>query len=102
MVSLIYLFYILFYYISFDVIYYLLSNYKNFLHITPVHKKWYVVSNLSKSLILGFYSFECINILYNLFIYDNWDNKRILYLGSLYSAIDLLSFKCVIIGFLKI
>ena len=85
----IYNFFIL--YFSFDIVYYLLENYKNFKNIYPVHKKWYVVSNLSKSLILGFYSIECVSILYNLYVYNLWDNQRILFLGSIYSSIDLVS-----------
>ena len=33
------------------------NNWDNFKNISPLHKKWYVVSNLTKSIIFSFYSY---------------------------------------------
>lgn len=65
-------------------------NIENFNQITPVHKKWYVVSNLIKSIIFSFMSYHCYFLIKNILFYDKWDNVELLYLGCLYASIDMV------------
>ena len=66
------------------------KNIDNFRIISPSHKKWYVVSNLIKSIIFSFMSYHSYFLIKNILFYNIWDNVELLYLGSLYASIDMV------------
>ena len=68
-----------------------MNTLNRFKSIEPQHKKWYVVSNITKSLVLGYYSYNCLEILYLLYFYGIWDADKILFMGAVYSSVDLIS-----------
>ena len=67
------------------------NNNSSFSNISPSHKKWYVVSNLSKSIIFSFYSYHAYFILYKYIIEGVWDSRELLFLGCMYAGIDMNS-----------
>jgi hypothetical protein len=71
--------------------YYLDNHLPCFSNISPNHKKWYVISNLSKSMIFSIYSYHAYFILYNYIINNIWNTNDLLFLGSLYAAVDMNS-----------
>lgn len=53
------------------------------------HKTLYTLKNLSKSMILWFIVFAAIPCVWNVAIYDKWDNTTMFVLGTLYTSTDL-------------
>ena len=67
------------------------THYTSFKSVTPTHKKWYVVSNLVKSFVLGIFSPLAIILLYQICVNDIWDHNYILFLGGIYASLDLVA-----------
>ena len=65
------------------------KNLESFRSVSPAHKKWYVVSNILKGIILGLNTPNCLYILFYS-LYD-WNNNLALHLGCIYASIDLAS-----------
>ena len=66
------------------------DNYvKEYKDIVPVHKKWYVSSNIVKGSTFAMISYHSIYLLHNYLIYNIWANNQFLYLGCLYASLDM-------------
>ena len=63
----------------------------SFKEINPQHKKWYVVSNLSKSFIFSLTTYHTYSLIIDNLFYDTWNAVEFKYLGCLYAAIDMSS-----------
>ena len=59
--------------------------------IKPVHKKFYVCSNVLKSLFFFYFTTDALYLLYSICILDTWDEERVQYLGLMYTGLDTVS-----------
>jgi len=64
---------------------------KRYTLIEPKHKTFYVRSNMIKGLLLGFWSPYAINLLYNMYVYNEWSKNQLKILAALYSSLDTVS-----------
>jgi hypothetical protein len=53
------------------------------------HKTLYTLKNLSKSMVLCFIVFAAMPVIWNVIMYDRWDNAIMFILGTLYTSTDL-------------
>ena len=64
---------------------------RRYKEIKPIHKSYYVRSNMIKGLLLGFWSPYAINLLISLYLYDSWNKEQLKVLAALYSSLDTVS-----------
>ena len=65
-----------------NFLYLVLDQYiPDFKSINPEHKKWYVVSNLSKSFIFSLTTYHTYSLIIDNLFYDKWDATEFKYLG---------------------
>jgi len=65
--------------------------YPPFMNITPKHKKWYVVSNLLKSIFLCILTPPALYILWTIYFDNEWNVYVVKYMATIYAVLDTVS-----------